>query len=252
MRSRRRLSILLSLLLAAGAAGHAAAFVPAAGKITAQVAQGNRKAGRNHSLVLSVALRGADDRTLAQGELLTDPRGVARLELSGGGNLERHLLRGGQRQAARAGSLLSQPAPWLPPVFLLQASSGDRLLSGLVSLGGRPEEVVLGRIGDTLCWVLGGRDLPPPANESAAMVGSPGPKAALWVEREGFRMVRIDLLDGTRYELGPERSFDGIVLPEWVRIERPGVPATRLEILAARRGRFELAVTFGDDWLLGR
>lgn len=143
------------------------------------------------------------------------------------------------------------PAPYLPPLFLLQATSGDRVRTGLLSLGGRTDEVVLGRHADAVCWVMGGRDLPPPANASAALVGTPGPKASLWVTRDDFRIVRIDRLDGTRFLLGPLRSYEGVELPEWIQIERPGVPTTRLEILAARPGRFDDA-SFGTAWLQGR
>jgi hypothetical protein len=231
-------------------ASQAAAFVPPAGKIADEVARANRAAGRAHSLELSVALRDAEGRTLAQGELLSDSRGVARLELAGSG--ERHLLRGGEYLAARGGTMISGPAPWLPPVFLLQAGNGDRLLSGILSQGAVGDETVLGRHEDTLCYVLGGRDLPPPANESARLFGSPGPRSAVWVERDAFRIVRIDHADGTRFVFGPPRAHGDVTLPEWIRIERPGMPTTRLEILSARRGRFDLAVTFGTSWLLGR
>jgi hypothetical protein len=230
----------------------AAAFVPKIEKITQQVAAANRRAERDHELVLSVVLRDRDDRKLAQGELLSDPRGLARLELSDGGTLERHVLRGGNHMAARGGELLSGPSPYLPPLFLLQAGSGSRVLSGLLSLGGSGEETVLGRHEGEVCYVLGGRDLAPPANESAAAFGSAGPKAAVWVTRDDWRIVRIDGADGTRWVLGPLRELGETTLPEWVRIERPGVPTVRLEILGARRGRFDPATTFGSDWLLGR
>ena len=231
----------------------AAAWVPVAATLGGEVARVNRSAGRSHSLILSVALRGEGDRSIGNGELATDPRGLARLELrSSGGRVERHLLRGGEHLAASGDSLLSQPWPVLPPLFFLQVGSGDRLLSGLVSLGGSVEETVLGRHEDAVCYVLGGRDLAPAANASASEFGSAGRKAAVWIERDSFRIVRIDRLDGTRYLLGPERDVGGTRLPGSIRIERPGVPPVQLEILDARRGRFDLATTFGMDWLLGR
>ena len=246
-RARRFAPLALAVVFVAGGA---AAFVPSAAKIAAQVARANRAAGRTHSLILSVALRDADDRTLAEGELTTDSRGLARLELAGGS--ERYLLRGGEYLAARGGTVRSAPPPYLPPLFLLQAGDGDRVLAGVLSLGAASDEAVLGRYDGAICWVLGGRDLTAPANPSAASVGSPGPKSAVWVRREDFRIVRIDHADGTRFLLGPERDQGGVKLPEWVRIERPGTPVTRLDILGARRGRFDLSVTFGMDWLLGR
>lgn len=240
------------LVLAGLAAGEARAFVLPAEKIADQVARANRSAGRSESLELSVALRGPDDRTLAQGELWTDARGVARLELVSGGTTERHLLRGGEHLAARGGTRISSPAPYLPPLFLLQAGNGDRLLSAILSQGASGDEVVLGRHGGEICYVIGGRDLAPAVNESARLFGSSGPKSAVWVTRDDFRIVRIDHADGTHFVLGPPREHGDVTLPEWVRIERPGVPATRLEILSARRGRFDLGVAFGTDWLLGR
>jgi hypothetical protein len=233
-------------------AASAAAFVPTAGKVVFHVARVNRSEGRAHPLELSVALRGADGETLGRGELLTDPRGLARLEIAVDGAVERHLVRGGEYLAARDGVRLPAPAPWLPPLFFLQAGAGDVLMSALISLGADPEERVLGRLGEEVFWVVGGRDLPPPANESAAQVGSAGPKAALWVSRDDFRVARIDRLDGTHYRIGPLRDHGDVKLPEWVRIERPDGPPARLEILSARRGRFDLAVTFGVDWLLSR
>ena len=245
-------AFLLSALIAGVSLGEAWAFVPPIGKIVDQVARANRAAGRAHSLVLSVALRSGDDRTLAQGELATDSRGLARLELTGNGGGERHLLRGGEHLAARHGSMISGPAPYLPPIFLLQAGNGDRLLSGVLSQGASGDETVLGRHDGAVCYVLGGRDLQPAGNASASEVGSAGPKSAVWVTRDGYRIVRIDHSDGTRFVLGPARDFGGATLPEWIRIERPGVPTTRLEILSARRSRFDLAVTFGMDWLLER
>jgi hypothetical protein len=234
------------------AAGDARAFVPPVGKIADQVARANRSAGRAQSLVLSVALRAADGDTLAQGELWSDARGVARLELAAGGTVERHLLRGGQHLAARNGARIPDPAPYLPPLFLLQAGNGDRVLSGVLSIGASAEETVLGRHDGEVCYVIGGRDLPPPANESASLVGSPGPKASLWVERESWRIVRVDRLDGTRYVLGPPRDHGDVTLPAWVRVERPGAAPARLEVLSARAGRFDLSGSFGTDWLLGR
>jgi hypothetical protein len=237
--------------LAAGIAADAAAFVPPSEKIATAVARANRAAGRPQSLILSVALRGGDDRTLARGELATDGRGLARLELADGGTSERHLLRGGEYLAARDGRRIADPAPWLPPLYLLQARDADRLLAGVLSLGGATE-TVLGRHDGAICYVLGGRDLAPPANESAAQFGSTGPRGAVWARREDFRIVRIDRSDGTRFVLGPPRDHDGVTLPEWIRIERPGAANARLEILSARTSRFDPSVTFGVDWLFGR
>lgn len=248
-RSPALVASLLVLLLWAEGAG---AWVPSAGVVASQLARANRAAGRSHSLVLSVALRDGRDRVVARGELRSDPAGMARLEIEGGsGRVERHLVRGGEHLAASGGTLLAQPAPYLPPLFFLQAGSATPVLSSLASLGGS-SETVLGRHEGEVCWVLGGRDLAPPANESAAQYGTPGRKAALWITREGSRLVRVDRLDGTRFWLGPEETFAGVVLPKWIRIERPGVPPARLEILDARRARFDVPDTFGVDWLLGR
>ena len=243
---------MLLALAALFLAGEAAAYVPSSAVVAGELARANRKAGRAHSLVLSVALNDANGRTIARGELATDPGGMARLELDGSGRRVRHLLRGGEHLAAADGQLIGQPAPYLAPLFLLQAASGPRIGSSLASLGGARGETVLGRHEGEVCWVLGGRDLPPPANDSASRAGSSGRKASVWVTREGSRVVRIDRLDGTRYVLGPEVAFQGVRLPRYIRVERPGVPAARLEVLGARRGRFDAATTFGMEWLLGR
>jgi len=251
LRGARRASLLAVALGLAAAS--ASAVVPTAGKIVFHVARKNRDAGRAHPLELQVALRDDMGETLGEGVLLTDPRGLARLELATrGGRVERHLMRGGEYQAATGGQRIPAPPPWLPPLFFLQAGSGDVLMSALISLGADPAERVLGRHEGEICWVVGGRDLPPPANESAAQLGSAGPKAALWVTRDDFAVVRIDRLDGTRFLLGPLRDHGDARLPEWVRIERPGGPPARLEIRSARRARFDLASTFGMDWLLAR
>jgi hypothetical protein len=242
----------MALLLLGLAAGDSRAFVLPVDKIVEQVARANRSAGRTQSLVLSVALRDGDDRTLSQGELRTDVRGLARLELSSRGTSERYLLRGGEYFAARGGTTIASPAPYLPPLFLLQAGNGDRLLSGILSLGASGDETVLGRQDGQICYVIGGRDLAPPANDSAALFGSPGPKSAVWVARDDFRIVRIDHVDGTHFVLGPPHEYGDVTLPASVRIEQPGRPAVRLDILSARSGRFDLGATFGTDWLLGR
>ncbi|MBW2447990.1 MAG: hypothetical protein JRG83_18990, partial [Deltaproteobacteria bacterium] len=68
--------------------------------------------------------------------------------------------------------MISGPAPYLPPIFLLQAGNGDRLLSGVLSQGASGDETVLGRHDGAVCYVLGGRDLQPAGNASASEVGS--------------------------------------------------------------------------------
>ncbi len=241
--------MLLAAALLFGA--QAGAFVPPFEKIASRFVSANRKAGRTASLQLEVTFEDPEQGGVATGRMLADPRNLARLELrSADGIVERHLLRGGEYLYAREGRRGAVGDKLLPPLFLLQASSEGSFRSALLSLGGRPDEVVLGRLDATTCYVVGGRDLPPPANESAALVGSTGPKTAVWLELESFAPRRLDLAEGLAYRLGPTLDFDGVELPAWIDVEAQGRPLGRLRIDGAQRARLDLASSFGDGWLL--
>jgi hypothetical protein len=93
---------------------------------------------------------------VGEGELVSHPTGLARLELRGSGGLvERHLLRGTERLASRNGERLDDPRFFLPPVFLLQAESGTTLRAALESFGIAVDLVGLAPCGDLDCYVIG-------------------------------------------------------------------------------------------------
>jgi hypothetical protein len=217
------------------------AAIPSSDRIAGAVAEANDHAGRAGPLLLRVALRVAGAGPSAEGELATHPTGLARLELrSPTGFVERHLLLGDEYRASRDGQLLDQPHPFLPPVFLLQATSGATLSAALSSLGVHSQEVVLGRFGDLDCYVFGGRLPAAPPDEERLM-------PSLWIEMNSFDAVRVVRTDGTEYRLGPTQDYDGIRLPRWIDIQGPKLRA-RLEILSAAHADAPAAV-FQSEWL---
>ena len=237
--TRRVLALLVGGLLLA-AAVHAA--IPSPEKIAGAIAEANDLAGRAKPLLLEVELRISGGGASAVGEIATHPTGLARLELrSPQGFVERHLLLGDEYRASRDGELLTSPHPFLPPVFLLQATSGAALAAALSSFGVAGEEVVLGRLEDYDCYVFGGRRVPSPAETETLL-------PSLWIDMESYEPVRIVRADGTEYRLGPIRAFDGIRLPSWIEVQTPALRA-RLEILQASRADAP-AAAFASDWLL--
>jgi hypothetical protein len=229
--------LLLGLLLAIGAR----AAIPSAEKIAGAVAGSNEEAGRAGPLLLGVVLRVSGGGASAEGELATHPTGLARLELrSPQGFVERHLLVGDEYSASRDGQRLVSPHPFLPPIFLLQATSGAALEAALASFGVARGEVVLGQLGDHDCYVFGGRR---PARPPGAETLLP----SLWIDMVSYDPVRIVRADGTEYRLGPIEKIDGIRLPAWIEIDAAGLRA-RLEIQSAARAAAP-AAAFGGDWL---
>lgn len=218
------------------------AVIPSAAKITEAVAQENRSAGRAEPLLLDVELRIGGGEPLAQGVIASHPTGLARLELhSTQGFVERHLLQGNAYTASRDGELLARPRPFLPPVFLLQVSSGGALRAALQSYGVDPDDAALGRVDDRDCYVLGGRSLRTAGAE-------PTPRASLWVDVESYDVVEIDRADGVRFRFGPSEVFAGSRIPRWIAIDVPGQPTARLEIERAAAANAP-AAAFGADWL---
>lgn len=230
------------------------AYIPKASKIRGAVAGVNQRNARGTGLRLQVVLfsgaateaggQTSDGKTLlAKGELATHPSGLARLELRGTQNqIERHLMRGGEYLASRNGVMLSDPRPLLFPAFLLQAGDANSLANLFAALGGANEEVALGLLDDRDCYVLGGRSRD--QHDSA----SPVSRSALWIDKNSFEFVAIDLASGTRYRLGPLASFQGVQFPKWISIEKPGLPAFRLEVQAGAKST--LATTeFQNSWV---
>lgn len=223
-------------------AGAALAAIPSAEKVAAAFARANDLAGRSGPLLLDVTLRIAGRGPSAEGEIATHPTGLARLELrSPMGFVERHLLLGDEYRASRDGRLLDDPHPFLPPVFLLQATSGAALAAALDSFGVVASELVLGRMGDHDCYVFGGRN-------TGALPGEELLLPSLWLHMESFAALRLVRADGTEYRLGPTRVYDDIRLPGWIDIRAPGPLRARLEIQGVARADAP-AAAFQSDWL---
>lgn len=230
---------LLGLLMAAPVV----AAIPGAQKIADTTARTNRASGRAAPLLLDVTLKIGDSPPLASGVLATHPTGLARLELrSNQGFVERHLLQGSEYNASRDGEILRSPRPFLPPLFLLQSSSGAALQAALSSFGVSGVEVALGLADDHDCYVLGGRLPRSPEGEERRL-------PSVWVDSDSFEVVRIDRHDGVRYGFGPLATFDKIQVPSWISIEVPGQAPARLDVVRAAKADAP-AAAFGIDWLM--
>ncbi len=236
---------LVLTLIACAAVPPAAAYVPSAEKISVAAAQTNRRARTTQALHVRVALHvGGAEIPAAKGELLSHPSGLVRLELRRrDGSIERHMLRGNEYLSARDGRMIQDAARILPPIFVLQARSGSGLRSSLSTLGVDVDTAVLGRSGESDCYVIGGRD---PAAERLPGGRTP---PSLWLDMEDFQAVRIDTASGVHFRFGPRAQFAKISLPSWVDVEQSGRPPFRLEILSAEPAGATSA-TFRTDWLL--
>jgi len=241
VRAPLRLAIAALLWLAPPAQ----AAVPSAGKVTRAIADANRGASRTAPLLLEVRLLIAGGGASASGVIATHPNGLARLELASVmGFVERHLLRGTEYRASRDGQRIEDPHPFLPPLFLLQAGSGEALAAALASLGMHSEEIVLGRIGDRDCYVLGGR-LHPDAQGQEVLLPS------FWVDTRTLEPLRIVGADGTEYRLGEVQRFEGgIRFPRVIEIDPPGPLRARLEVVGVTQAEAP-AAAFQTEWLNG-
>ncbi len=232
----------------------ASAYIPKITKIRSAIASANQRGARNTGLRLQVALfsgsfddagtLSSDGKTLlAKGELETLPSGLARIELRGTqGQVERHLMRGAEYLASRNGVRLDDPRPLLFPAFLLQASDGNLLASNLASLKIAHEKVSLGLRADRDCYVLGERA------RGASDAGVPPTQASFWVDMNGFYAVALDLASGARYRFGPFTSFQGVQLPQWISIEKPGMATLLLEVQGAAKTTLP-AAAFQAGWI---
>ncbi len=239
-----RLGIACALAISFGSAP-GRAYIPTATKLADATAEANRVARRNSPLWFEVSLRIGDGDPVATGKLATHPTGLARLELkSRRGFVERHLLQGDAYSASRDGRPIDHPRPFLPPLFLLQATSGAALTAALESFGVAPDVVALGRVEDHDCYVLGGRIPRKPGQEEQRL-------PSLWIDMESFEVVRIDRSDGVRFRFGPSTQFnDRIRVPAWIAIEAPGQAPARLEVTRVAPADAP-AAAFGIDWLAG-
>lgn len=134
----------------------ALAVVPAPERLAGAVAETNKAAGRSEAIKLELTMAIGDRVDVGEGELVSHPTGLARLELRGAGGLvERHLLRGTERLATRNGARLPDARFFLPPVFLLQVDSGAALRAALESFGVKVDLVGLAPCADLDCYVVG-------------------------------------------------------------------------------------------------
>jgi hypothetical protein len=223
--------------------GPVGAVIPDAEKIADAVAETNGVEGRGEALWIDVQLRIGDGPPVATGVLATHPTGLARLELqSTRGFVERHLLQGDAYTASRDGRIIEGSVrPFLPPIFLLQATSGAALFAALESFGVDARISMLGRIDEHDCYVIGGRLPPVPG-------GEPQPLPSLWVDQLSYEVVQVDRLDGVRFRFGPYQAFEKIRVPRWINIEAPDQVPARLEIVRAVPANAP-AAAFGIDWL---
>jgi hypothetical protein len=221
----------------------ALAAVPQSGKIARAVAEMNAVSGRSAPLLFDVQLRIDGAASSAEGELAVHPSGLARLELRNkwGGFVERHLLQSSAYQASRNGELLDDPHPFLPPVFLLQASSGEALEAALTTYGVDGGQVVLGKMGPRDCYVFGGRAIGPMPEVEPLL-------PSLWVDVMSFDPLRIVRADGVEYRFGPIQAFGKIRAPAWIDVVAPGGLRARLEITRAARAEAPAAL-FQPAWL---
>ena len=215
-------------------AAPASAYVPEPEPVARAAAKVNRSAKRAQVLEVEVTVRllGGEE-PVARGRLLASPDARTRIEIRHQrGFVERHLRRSGGVKASRDGQLLERTRPLLPPLWVLQASSGARLLARLGELGGDPSVLTLGYDGSHDCYVLGGR-------------GGP----SVWVDQDTLAVVRIDLAGGVVYRMGPaEGQEGGIQLPAWIEADAPGMVPMRLE-LGARGAVKPAADAFRPEWL---
>lgn len=235
------------------------AFVPEPERVGVAITRANIKAQRNQPLQLQLAIRVGGGPVVAQGELETQPSGLARLELRGAGGLrERHLLHMRGHAAARNGQPLDEPRAMLPPFFLLQAGSLGSLQSSLQGFGIDPLLVGLAPCGPENCYVLGDPTRVPPLPEDSepseetppAVLSKPVPGSfgSLWVEKENFQARRMRSPGGTRVEFGPEAAFGKIAVPAWFEVREPERDPVRFEIQGVSKSRLSPA-DFTVEWV---
>ena len=223
-----------------GAATLAGAWLPEANRIANAVAKSNLASGRADTVRLEVELRfDGDPEIAATGVLWSAAGGSARLELvSPKGFIERHLRRGRRVEASRDGEPLDAPRTFLPPFFVLQASSSGALTNRLLELGVRTSEAGLGYEGEHDCYVIGGRT-----------PGQPdGATPSLWVDSDAFTIVRFDSGDGVSFRFGPPLQADGVSVPAWIEIRTEGSAPARLSVLSAQSATVASG-GFAPGWL---
>ncbi len=227
MRSAQRRDFRAALRIAALAfayAGAANAWIPAPESAWSIVAQDNSTASRTRALSLDIALVGADGVVAATGTARVEPNGHARLGITwADGTVEMHERTATDYQATRAGARVKQPLRLLPPLALLQASSGLAVAEALRTIGGDPKLVDLGMEGAYDCWVLGGREMG---------AFDANTRASLWVDQDSQQPVRIDDGADTQYRFGSPKKGEGIRFPAWIEVRAASGPSYRIDVKA--------------------
>lgn len=246
MRAAARALLALALLLAGARAS--LAHIPAPEAVARAAADASRAQGRAKPFRFDVTVRSSAgcergffgridpncDATapIARGELLVDPAGAARIELSHAeGFSERQLRRASGLAAARDGEPLEDPHPLAPPFWLAQAATGGELLARAGELGASPSALGLGYDGARDCYVIGGA------------VGGP----SVWIDKDAYQVVRVDLADGTKVRFLAWASRAGAVLPGTIEIETPTLTFT-LELINPAPAT-PAAGAFAEAWL---
>ena len=150
----------------------AQAFIPDAGRTMKAIARVNRSSGRSQAFQLELTMRIGDRPPIAQGQLITHPSGLARLELRGyNGRVDRYLLSGRELLGAKDGVRLDRPQPMLQPLFFLQPSSEETLRAALEAFGILSDSIGLAPCGEQDCFVIGDPRLAAPLPEAARVSG---------------------------------------------------------------------------------
>jgi hypothetical protein len=188
--------------------------------------------------------------------------------------VERHVLQGTEHRASRNGSAVTDPRPFLPPLFFIQADSATTLRAALKSYGVWVDSIGLAPCGLRDCYVVGDPSkVPPPWPASMASDGADrpdreptgqisasgttggadgaegSPRTRLWVDTETYDLLRIDFEDGVSVRLGPPGQFEKIRFPQWIQIDDPRRGSATLEVQRVAPVAAP-AAAFGDAWLL--
>ena len=225
------LAMAAQLALASAAQAH----IPALESVARAAADASRAQGRNKAFSFAVLVRtAASTAPIAQGELLADPRGSARIELRHEqGFTERQLRSAAGLRAARDSAPLEAPQPLAPPVWLVQAATGGELLARAGELGAAPGVIALGHDGARDCYVIGG------------VSGGP----ALWIDKDTYQVARVDLADGTTYRFLAWATRGGTLLPGRIEVETPSA-SFELELTTATPAK-PAPDAFSEAWLAG-
>lgn len=263
VQSRRALWLAAGVCLGFALVAPAHAYIPKADRVAKAAADANRASSRTQALKLEVSMSIGESEPVAQGEIVTHPTGLARLELRGKGDLiERHLLRGSEHLASRNGETLRNPRPFLPPLFLLQADSALTFRTALRTYQIQVDEIGLAPCGERDCFVLGDprrsvpaampdvdpADLPPLEPRAPELAGDRPRRATVWLDNQTYEVLRIDSGDGVRVTLGPAAAFGKVRFPAWIRIDQPGQRSVRFDVQRATAVNAP-PTAFGDEWL---